>query len=1008
MTGGTTTSVAHAFTNANDGSITLADAIAGTINYTGLEPITDNLIATDRSFTFNGGAETITVTDGTASDGMTRIDSTLGESVDFANPTGSLTINAGSGDDTVTTTSVDAAYHVDLTINGDANTDTVNLNADITFASGESLIVNAESLNTGAGADLTTSGAGVITVTANDVALDASSTLVSASTVTLQPQTTSRAINLGTNTAGSLSLTDAELDRVTAGTVQIGDVNSGAITVSAAITQGNNLSLTTGAGIDVDNAITMAADKSLTANALGTTNGAINLTYDSSNLSATGTGAISLTTSRNISLANGASITTVDGNLSLQANLQVTPTTGYFFGIDLFGGLIQVTGTGAVTVQGKGGDDAAGSQYGVLVQGDIIGGASGLLTVLGTGGASSRTDNTDVVVGSSSITSSGGNVSVTGTEGGGSTGIAINVTTSGMITTAANGGTLTLIGDSMRFLISTTISASTSSSVTLRQRTNGVGIDLGADTDPNGGPLSLSDAELDRVTAGCIVVGDANTGVVTFSAAIDRANSDTLEIITGDGITQNFVGTAFSGETLILNGDLAPALTSTGTFGVDGTVTLDATASYEVNLNGTANFDQMIVSGNSRITTLNVADLVITLDTVLAVGSQEVFRIVDSIGIGSTVSSTFKFGGTTLNDGDTFTVGSTIFRINYNPAGAAGDVILTEAGNTPPVVDLDGAGGTNNFTAAFVEYAGAVNITDVDATISDAENGVLTNLKLVVSANPDGAAESIGSGATVTEGGSASTIAATLHVTTDGVAGGSATLASEVTADLSGNGDYSSAYASFLAGAGNNATSNITVSASQDTLVEGAESFANQTLLVTGPATVSGSGQTITVNDDDIAYSIGTNIAIVSESTAPQTVTFTISRSGATTVASTVKFAITGTAARGADYANTIGGTGGATGLTGTINFAIGQSSKTITVIVLDDSLVEFSETILTTLSNAAGPATGTITISTAAATTTITDNEPPTIAPDGSGYQGDTQAGVLQRRVHCDVVMGL
>lgn len=265
------------------------------------------------------------------------------------------------------------------------------------------------------------------------------------------------------------------------------------------------------------------------------------------------------------------------------------------------------------------------------------------------------------------------------------------------------------------------------------------------------------------------------------------------------------------------------------------------------------------------------------------------------------------------------------------------------------------------------------------------DNGSVTQ-NLVTISDDDSATVSISSGTTVTEGGSASTIAATLHVTTDGVAGGTATLAYEVTADLSGNGDYSSAYASFLPGAGNNATSNITVSAIQDTLVEGAESFTNQTLSVTGPATGSGTGQTITVNDDDIAYSIGTNIATVSESPAPQTVTFTVSRSGATTVASTVYFTITGTAARGSDYANTIGGTGGATGLKGTISFAIGQSSKTITLSILDDSVVEFSETILTTLSNARGPATGTITISTAAATTTITDNEPPTIGLDGSG----------------------
>ena len=137
----------------------------------------------------------------------------------------------------MTVTSVDAAYNVDLTINGEGGSDTVNLNADITFANGESLLVTAETLNAGAGADLTTSGAGLITLTADDVALDATSTLVATGTVSIQPQTASRAIDLGTNTAGSLGLTDAELDRITAGTLQIGTANSGPLTVSADITR---------------------------------------------------------------------------------------------------------------------------------------------------------------------------------------------------------------------------------------------------------------------------------------------------------------------------------------------------------------------------------------------------------------------------------------------------------------------------------------------------------------------------------------------------------------------------------------------------------------------------------------------------------------------------------------------------------------------------------------------------------------------------------------------------
>ena len=48
-------------------------------------------------------------------------------------------------------------------------------------------------------------------------------------------------INLGGDDTGRLGLTDAELDRVTAGTQVIGDANSGAVNVSAGITQAGKI-----------------------------------------------------------------------------------------------------------------------------------------------------------------------------------------------------------------------------------------------------------------------------------------------------------------------------------------------------------------------------------------------------------------------------------------------------------------------------------------------------------------------------------------------------------------------------------------------------------------------------------------------------------------------------------------------------------------------------------------------------------------------------------------------
>jgi hypothetical protein len=61
-----------------------------------------------------GGDETITLSDITDVSGLEmRIDSTASESVDFALPTNSLTINAWHGIDTVQVTTVDTDYRRD-------------------------------------------------------------------------------------------------------------------------------------------------------------------------------------------------------------------------------------------------------------------------------------------------------------------------------------------------------------------------------------------------------------------------------------------------------------------------------------------------------------------------------------------------------------------------------------------------------------------------------------------------------------------------------------------------------------------------------------------------------------------------------------------------------------------------------------------------------------------------------------------------------------------------------
>lgn len=126
--GGTFTTVTHNFTNANDGSVNITGT--GTITYLGLDPITDNLSATNRIFNFNGGAETITFgDDGVLSNNISRIQSTLGELVDFVTPTTSLTVNTNVGPDTVNINFPDALFNTpNVAFNGGGNGNNFNIN----------------------------------------------------------------------------------------------------------------------------------------------------------------------------------------------------------------------------------------------------------------------------------------------------------------------------------------------------------------------------------------------------------------------------------------------------------------------------------------------------------------------------------------------------------------------------------------------------------------------------------------------------------------------------------------------------------------------------------------------------------------------------------------------------------------------------------------------------------------------------------------------------------------
>ncbi|MCC3406091.1 MAG: DUF4347 domain-containing protein [Microcoleus sp. PH2017_10_PVI_O_A] len=188
----------------------------------------------------------------------------------------------------------------------------------------------------------------------------------------------------------------------------------------------------------------------------------------------------------------------------------------------------------------------------------------------------------------------------------------------------------------------------------------------------------------------------------------------------------------------------------------------------------------------------------------------------------------------------------------------------------------------------------------------------------------------------------------------------------------------------FPAGAtGDALTKNVAVTIKSDNISENPETVIFNLGTITGGIAGSTKKTTLTISDrGSVAYAIATNAATIDEgNSGKKPLTFTVTRSQDISGASSVKYAIAGTATNVTDY-NNIGGTSGARITAGTINFATGETSKTITMDVLGDTVVEPDETITVTLSDPTGVAAAIPIITADTATTTIINYTAPTPTP--------------------------
>jgi glucose/arabinose dehydrogenase len=143
-----------------------------------------------------------------------------------------------------------------------------------------------------------------------------------------------------------------------------------------------------------------------------------------------------------------------------------------------------------------------------------------------------------------------------------------------------------------------------------------------------------------------------------------------------------------------------------------------------------------------------------------------------------------------------------------------------------------------------------------------------------------------------------------------------------------------------------------TVAITNDTLIEGNETINLTLTNPTGGATLGSQNTSVlTIVDDDVAHpgTLQFSSATYAVNENGGLATITVTRTGGSDGSVTVNYATNnGTATAGADY----------TSASGTLTFANGETSKTFTVAIINDTLVEGNETVNLTLSNPTGGAT--------------------------------------------------
>ncbi|TWU02568.1 Calx-beta domain-containing protein [Stieleria varia] len=487
----------------------------------------------------------------------------------------------------------------------------------------------------------------------------------------------------------------------------------------------------------------------------------------------------------------------------------------------------------------------------------------------------------------------------------------------------------------------------------------------GVSIDSSSNVASIDLLDNDSATVGIAKSRDGNeAGLVSGQFMVTQ---------TAISSTDTVISYSVSGGTATQGTDFA-ALSGTVTIPAGSAMTLlnvpvlqdnhiEGSESLTVRLDSISSGDANIFVGSNNQATLNVID-----------DDTAILRV-DAGNSGNeagTVSGAFNLVQTKTSDVDTvvsYTIaGTAISGQDFTPRSGTATIPAgsTTASVVIPVLDDAIVESTETVTLTINSITSNSPGVSISTTQNSASINITDNDNATLSISP------------VRDGAEAGPVSGQFMVTQSAVSSTNTSVTFTLAGTATVGSDYASPSLTATIPAGQTSAL-INLSVLDDSIVEG-----NETVIVTLQSISGGDSEisisptanqaTIAITDNETPL---VSIAATRSGQEQNTVAgqLTLSQSIATATQTQVAYTVTGTAAAGQDFST----------LSGVATIPAGQTSTIIQVPVLNDSLVEGSETVIVTLSNIQGTSTLMIDNANRVATISIEDNDTATATISGS-----------------------